>query len=80
MAFPTAVNSATTDSITQANLGVGGAAPALAMGELYLATSQALATAAGNATYAQQQNNIMADSATKLGVAWLNSLTAKIKK
>ena len=79
MAFPTAVNSATTDSITQANLGVVGTSPAVAMGDLYVATSQALATAASNATYAQGENNKMAQAATNLGVAWLNSLTAKIK-
>ena len=80
MAFPTAVNSATTDSITQANLGVVGASPAIAMGELYVATSQALATSASNATYAQQKNNDIAQASTNFGVAWLNSLTAKIKK
>ena len=80
MAYPTAVNSKTTDSITQANLGVLGIAPAISMGELYIATSQALATAANNASQAQQQTNIMAQSATNVGTALLNSLAAKFKK
>ena len=80
MAYPTAVNSKTTDSITQANLGVLGVAPAVAMGDLYVATSQALATAANNASQAQQQTSIMAQSATNVGTALLNSLAAKFKK
>jgi len=80
MAYPTAVNSQTTDSITQANLGILGVSPAIAMGELYVATSQALATAANNASQAQQQTAIMAQSATNVGTALLNSLAAKFKK
>jgi len=78
MAFPTAANSKVTDSITQANLEVLGLAPAIAMGELYVATSQALANSAHNATYNQQQNYIMADAATKTGVALLNKITAQM--
>lgn len=80
MAFPTSVNSAVTDSITQANVGVLGVAPAVAMGELYLATSQALANSAANATKNQQENYIMADAATAVGVALLNKVAANIKK
>ena len=49
MAFPTAVNSQITDSITQANTKVLGDAPAIAMGNLYQATAQA-ATTMGVAT------------------------------
>jgi len=79
MAFPTPVNSAVTDSITQANVGVLGVAPAVAMGELYLATSQALANSAANATKNQQENYIMAGAATAVGVALLNKVAAKIK-
>lgn len=74
MAFPTAVNSQITDSITQTNLKVLGDAPAIAMGNLYQATAQALANAAHNATTAQQQNNISAQAATTMGVATLYSL------
>jgi len=80
MAFPTAVNPKVTDSITQANLGILGASPAISMGELYVATSQALATAANNASQAQQQTAIMAQAATNVGTALLNSLAARFKK
>jgi Killing trait len=72
MAFPTTVNSQTTDSVTQASVGVLSAAPAIAMGELYIATSQALANAASNATYAQGQMNQLAQTVTTVGVAILN--------
>jgi len=40
MAFPTAVNSQITDSVTQANVQVLGDAPATAMGNLFQATAQ----------------------------------------
>jgi len=74
MAFPTAVNSQITDAITQANVQVVGDAPAIALGNLYQATAQALANAAHNATVAQQQNNITAQAATTAGVALLYSI------
>ncbi len=74
MAYPTSVNNQITDSVTQANVKVLGDAPAIAMGNLYQATAQALANAAHNATTAQQQTNIMAQAATTMGVAMLYSL------
>lgn len=74
MAFPTAVNSQITDSVTQSNLQVLGSAPAIAMGNLYQATAQALANAAHNATSAQQQMYVAAQAATTMGVALLYSL------
>ncbi|QDX25956.1 glycerol-3-phosphate dehydrogenase [Sphingomonas suaedae] len=74
MAFPTAVNDQITDSVTQANTKVLGDAPAVAMGNLYQATAQALANAAHNATNAQQQSNVAAQAATTMGVATLYSL------
>ncbi|RBP53103.1 RebB family R body protein [Arenicella xantha] len=74
MAFPTAVNSQITDSVTQANVQVLGDAPAIAMGNLFQATAQALSNAAHNATVAQQQTNIAAQAATTMGVALLYSL------
>jgi len=74
MAYPTAVNSQITDSVTQANVKVLGDAPAIAMGNLYQATAQALSNAAHNATTAQQQTNITAQAATTMGVALLYSL------
>jgi len=74
MAFPTSVNNQVTDSITQANVQVLGSAPAVAMGNLYQATAQALGNAAHNATTAQQQTNVTAQAATTQGVALLYSL------
>jgi hypothetical protein len=74
MAFPTAVNSQITDSVTQANTKVLGDAPAVAMGNLYQATAQALANAAHNATSAQQNAVITAQAATTQGVATLYSI------
>ncbi|MCP4711229.1 MAG: glycerol-3-phosphate dehydrogenase [Planctomycetes bacterium] len=71
MALPTAVNDQITDSITQANTKVLGDAPAVAMGNLYQATAQALANAAHNATTNQQQANITAQAVTTQGVALL---------
>ena len=74
MAFPTAVNDQITDAVTQANVKVLGDAPAMAMGNLYQATAQALANAAHNATMAQQQTNIIAQAVTTAGVALLYSI------
>ncbi len=74
MAFPTAVNSQITDSVTQANVKVLGDAPAMAMGNLFQATAQALANAAHNTPTAQQQTNVTAQAATTMGVATLYSL------
>ncbi|QLE83673.1 MULTISPECIES: RebB family R body protein [Shewanella] len=74
MAFPTAVNSQITDSVTQANVQVLGEAPAVAMGNLFQATAQALANAAHNATAAQQQTNVTAQAVTTMGVNLLYSL------
>ncbi len=74
MAYPTAVNSQITDAVTQANVKVLGDAPAIALGNLYQATAQALANAAHNATTAQQQSAITAQAATTMGVATLYSI------
>ena len=74
MAFPTAVNNQITDSVTQANTRVLGDAPAMAMANLFQATSQALGNAAHNATTSQQQTNITAQAATTAGVAMLYGL------
>ena len=74
MAFPTMVNDQITDSVTQANTKVLGDAPAMAMGNLFIATSQALGNAAHNATTAQQQSNITAQAATTQGVATLYAI------
>jgi Killing trait len=74
MAFPTSVNNQITDSVTQSNTQALGSSPAVAMGNLYQATAQALANAAHNATVAQQQMYVTAQAATTAGVALLYSL------
>lgn len=68
------VNPQVTDSVTQANVKVLGDSPAIAMGNLYQATAQALANAAHNATAAQQQNYVTAQAATTMGVSTLYSI------
>jgi hypothetical protein len=75
MAISTPVNSQITDSVSQSNVEVLGTAPAIAMGNLYQATAQALANAAHNATIAQQQMNLTAQAVTTTGVALLYSLS-----
>jgi len=74
MAYPTAVNNQITDSVTQVNTKVLGDAPAIALGNLYQATAQALANAAHNATTSQQQSNITAQASTTMGVTILYSI------
>lgn len=59
------------DSVTQTNVKVLGEAPAVAEGNLYQATSQALSNAAHNATTSQQQTGITAQAATTEGVSTL---------
>lgn len=68
------VNPQITDAITQVNTKVLGDAPAQAMGNLFMATSQALSNAAHNATNSQQQTNITAQAATTSGVTTLYSI------
>ncbi len=74
MAFPTSVNNQITDSVTQSNTKVLGDAPAVALGNLYQASAQALSNSAHNATTSQQQTNVTAQAATTMGVAILYSL------
>lgn len=68
MAFRSSVNDQVVDSLTEVSTEVLGDAPAIAMGNLYVATSQALAHAAHNATLAQEQMYIAAQAATTAGV------------
>jgi hypothetical protein len=58
-----------TDSITQANTKVLGDAPAVATGNLFIATSQALSNAAHNATGNQQNSYVTMLAATSQGVS-----------
>ncbi len=74
MAFPTAVNSQITDAVTQANLKVLADSPAMGMGNLYIATSQALANAAHNATSGQQEAGVASRAAMTQSVAALLTL------
>jgi hypothetical protein len=74
VAFPTSLNSQITDAVTQANVKVLGDAPALAMGNLYVSTSQALSNAAHNATSNQQQSYVTMQASTTQGVATLLSI------
>jgi hypothetical protein len=74
MAFPTSVNDQITDSVTQANVKVLGDAPAVAMGNLYQATAQALSNTAHNVTNSIQQSYVTGQAATTMGVATLYSL------
>jgi hypothetical protein len=68
------VNSQVTDSITQVNTKVLGDSPAIAMNNLFMATSQALSLAALNATNAQQQNNMTAQASTVMGITTIYSI------
>lgn len=74
MAFPTGVNDTITDAVTQANVKVLGDAPAVAMGNLYQATAQALANAARNAASVREPTFNTAQDATTMGVATLYAL------
>jgi hypothetical protein len=60
--------------VTQANVEVLGVAPAVALGNLYQATAQALSNAAHNATSGQQQGMITMQAATTTGVTTLYSI------
>lgn len=67
------VNEQVTDSVTQVNTKVVGETPAIALGNLQMSTSQALANAALNATGVQQQATITMQAATVQGVNALMS-------
>jgi hypothetical protein len=70
------LNPQITDSITQVNTKVLGDAPAMAMGNLFQATAQALGNAAHNATSSQQQSYITMQASTVQGVLTLYSIDA----
>ena len=72
--FPTSVNNQITDSVSQANLKILGDAPAVGMGNLFMATSQALSNAAHNATTSQQQSVTTAQAANVQGLTTLYGL------
>ncbi len=74
MAFPTSINSQITDSITQVNTKVLGDAPAVATGNLFIATSQALSNAAHNATTNQQLTAASQQATSNMGIANIYSV------
>ena len=74
MAHPTHVNGQISDSISQVNTKVLGDAPAMASGNVFIATSQALSNTAHNATSGQQQTNLTSQAATTTGVNTLFSI------
>ncbi|WP_076585337.1 RebB family R body protein [Vibrio ostreicida] len=67
------VNDAVTESVTNVNTCVVGDIPAMAGGNLFVSTSQAMAVAALNSTSANQQGTILHQTSTVQGV---NSLFA----
>ena len=73
MAFPTSTNSQVTDSVTQANSKVVGDAPAISVGEVFIATSQALCNAAHNATTNSHRAGLTVQASTAQGLALLLS-------
>lgn len=74
MAHPTHVNSLISDSISQVNTKVLGDAPAMATGNVFIATSQALSNGAHNATFGQQQTNLTSQASTTQSVNTLFSM------
>jgi hypothetical protein len=73
MAHPTHVNGQISDSISQVDIRVLGDASAMASGNVFIATSQALSNTAHNATTGQQQTNLTSQAATTTGVNTLLS-------
>lgn len=70
----THVASQVTDSITQVNTKVLGDAPAMAMGNFMLATSQGLSNAAHNATSNQFNATVTGQAAMTQGIATLYAI------
>jgi hypothetical protein len=68
------VNPMVTDAVTQTNVSVVAAAPAMAMASLYQTLANSVAMASLNAVYAQHQANMMHQAATVQEVALLFSL------
>ncbi len=65
------VNPQISDAVTQANVKVLCDAPAMALGNLYQATGQALSNSAHNSTTAQQNAGMVLQAASTQGVALL---------
>lgn len=76
MAIPTDVNGQITDSVTQSNVSVLGAAPAMAMGSMYQSSAHATGLMFQNSVQAQQQTAIAAQAAANLGVIQIYSVNS----
>lgn len=68
MAASTAVNDQITDAVTQSNVKVLGESAAVALSNLYQAVSSSFANSIQNATFAQQQSNLIHQATTTQGV------------
>lgn len=77
MAFPVALETTQPDVVNVENVGI---APALAMGNLFMATSQALSLAANNATHNQQLAWTMELTAMQHALATHTSMMTKTVK
>jgi hypothetical protein len=78
MASPTTVNDQITDAVTQSNVKVIGESAAVALSNLYQATSSALATSIQNATFAQQQANMTHQAVTTQGVNLIYAVDTEV--
>lgn len=81
MALPTPVNGQITDAVTQGNLSVLGAAPAMAMGSIQQSAAHATGILFQNSVQAQQNLAIAAQAATNQGVMQIygaNSMAAAV--
>lgn len=74
MAEPTPVNGMITDAVTQANVKVIAEAPAMALASLYQTAAHSTGLAFENAVNAQNNQAILAQSATTQGVMQIYSL------
>ena len=63
-----------TDAVTQANVKVVAESPAMAMGNLFVATGQALGNAAHWGNTGQQNATMISQAATTMGVTSLYSI------
>lgn len=78
MTNTTALNDQITDSVTQVNTEVLGLAPGVSTGNFMIATSQALANAAHNATSSQGNANVTAQAALIQGVTSLQAIDTAV--
>jgi len=74
MSFHTALNDQITDSVSQVNTEVLSDAPTVAMGNLFVATGQALSNTAHNATTNQQQSYATMQASTTQSIGTLLSV------